>query len=202
MSIFDDIKGVTSEIIDQSKENHIKVTLVSGKKCFGLGAFENSVVIRQNDAGFIYFDEIEGEYKIASYEWGGPEYKSISKTTGSTVMNGKTHSKGKEKRTGRLAGAVIGGSLSFATGGLAAPGLVAGALLGTGKKSKGKEKTRAVETHTGQTTSYDQETDSVAYMTLKDPINQYTFTFSFKCNSRIHGEILNMLNTSALQTEV
>ena len=193
MSLFDSVKGFASEMVTQSKENHVKVTLVSGKKCFYLGPLENSVVIRQNENGFIYFDDIDGTYKIAGYEWGGPEYKSVTKTTGRTTTDGTSHSKGREKRTGRLTGAAVG-SL-FGPG-----GAVIGAMVGTGnKKTKGTEKSHSVAQHTGQTTSYEQETDSVAYMTLTDPATQYSFSFGFKCNSKIHGDILNMLHASSLE---
>ena len=192
MSLFDSVKGFASDMVTQSKENHVKVTLISGKKCFYLGPLENSVVIRQNDAGFIYFDDIDGTYKIAGYEWGGPEYQEVTKTTGTTSTSGTTHSKGREKRTGRLTGAAVG-SL-FGPG-----GAVIGAMVGTGnKKIKGKEKNRSLSTLSSRTTSYEQETDSVAYMTLTDPATQYTFSFGFKCNSKIHGEILNMLHESSL----
>lgn len=194
MSLFDSVKGFASDMVTQSKENHVKVTLISGKKCFYLGPLENSVVIRQNDAGFIYFDDIDGTYKIAGYEWGGPEYKSVTKTTGKTTTDGETHSKGREKRTGRVTGAVLGTMIAPGAG------TVIGAMVGTGnKKSKGKEVSHSVAKQTSQTTSYEQETDSVAYMTLTDPATQYTFSFSFKCNSKIHGEILNMLHASSLE---
>lgn len=151
MSLFDSLKGFASEVVTQSKENHIKVTLVSGKKCFYLGPLENSVVIRQNEQGFIYFDDIEGTYKIAGYEWGGPEYKSVTKTTGKTTKDGTTHSEGREKRTGRLTGAAVGSV--FGPG-----GAVIGAMVGTGNKKKnGTEKAHSVEKHSEQTMSYDEE---------------------------------------------
>ena len=193
MSLFDSIKGAASEMVTQIGEHHVKVRLVSGKKCFYLMPLENSVVIRQNEAGFIYFDDIEGQYKITGYQWDGPEYELVTKTTGRTTTDGITRSKGKEKRTGRLSGAVIGTAI------MPGAGTLIGAMAGTGKKSKGKEKIQSVEQHTGRTTSYEKETDSIAYMTLKDPETQYSFSFGFKCNSKIHGEILNLLQSSFLE---
>lgn len=193
MGILDGMK----EMAVQRRENHIKVRVISGKQCFYLGKLENSVIIRQNERGYIYFDDIDGEYKIAGYEWGGPTYKSVTDVNDHTTTDGwsKSTSKGKEKRTGRLPGAAIGTLI------MPGAGTLVGAMVGTGKKSqvRGFEKNHSTQDHTGKTVSYDEEVTSPAYMTLKDPKTQYSFTFSFECNSKTHGEILNLLHQSALE---
>ncbi len=194
MDILNSISSLASGALERAAENRVKVKVVSGKKSLNLWPLESNIVIRQNAEGVIYFDDVDGSFQITSYDWGGPVYETVSKTTETATVDSASRSKAKEKRTGRLAGAIVGGSLGAVTGGLAAPGLVAGALLGTGKKSKEKEKGRSVEKRTGQTVSYDQEKDSVAYLTLLDTDTGIPITFGFMCNAKIHGEILNMLN--------
>lgn len=194
MDILNSLSSIASSAIDRAAENRVKVKVISNKKALNLWLLESNIVIRQNVEGIIYFDDVDGSFQITVYDWGGPVYETVSDTTETATVDNDSRNKGKEKRTGRLAGAVIGGTLSVATGGLAAPGLVAGALLGTGKKSKGKEKGRSVEKRTGQTVSRQKEKNSVAYLTLLDTETGTSITFGFECNTKIHGEILNMLN--------
>lgn len=194
MDILNSISNIATNALDRAAENRVKVKVVSGKKALNLWPLESSIVIRQNAEGVIYFDDVDGSFQITAYDWGGPVYETVSKTTETATIDTDTRSKGKEKRTGRVAGAIVGGALGVATGGIAAPGVVAGALLGTGKKTKGKEKGRSVEKRMGQTVSYEREKDTVAYLTLLDTETGTPITFGFRCNTKIHGEILNMLN--------
>ena len=194
MSFLDIIKDTASDFSTRASENKVEVKVISGKNNFDLGILENKVVIRQNQDGYIYFDDINGFFKITGYQWDGPAYQTVSKTTGKTSTQNVTKSKGKEKRTGRLTGAVVGTIIAPGAGTLI------GAMVGTGnKKTKGVSKSHGTQQMTSTTTDKQEEIPSPAYMTVKEPSTGKTFTFGFDCTSKINGEILNLLHSSLLE---
>lgn len=194
MSFLDIVKGTASDFATRAAENKVEIKVTSGKKNFDLGFLESRVVIRQNQDGFIYFDDINGLFKITGYQWDGPIFQTITRTTGTTSVQSRTRSKGREKRTGRLTGAVVGTIIAPGAGTLI------GAMVGTGnKKSKGKSKTVGKERVISTAATEQQEVPAPAYMTVKEPATGNIFTFGFECDSITHGEIMNLLNRSFLQ---
>lgn len=194
MSFLDIIKDTASDFTTRAAENKVEVKVTSGKKNFGLNFLESRVVIRQNQDGFIYFDDINGLFKITGYQWEGPVFQTVTRTTGTTSVQSRTQTKGREKRTGRLTGAVVGTVIAPGAGTLI------GAMVGTGnKKSKGVSQTAGRERTVSTTTSEQEEVPAPAYMTVKEPATGNTFTFGFDCDSVTNGEILNLLNGSFLQ---
>lgn len=194
MSLWDSVKNAAADMSTQASEFHIKLKVTSGKQCFFLGRFENSIILRLNSEGFIYFDEIEGNYKVSGFQWDGPNYQTITKTDGVTKTKGVTDSFGREKRTGRVTGAVIGTAI------LPGAGTLIGAMVGTGnKKVSGKAKSKSSEKTSSTAKSFDEEVVSPAYMTLKDPTAGTVISFGFDCNSQIYGELLNVLNRAGYE---
>ena len=136
MSFLDLIKDTASDITTRAAENKVEVKVTSGKKNLDLGLLESRVVIRQNQDGYIYFDDINGLFKITAYQWEGPVFQTVTRTTGTTSVQSRAQSRGREKRTGRLTGAVVGTVIAPGAGTLI------GAMVGTGnKKSKGISRT-------------------------------------------------------------
>ena len=194
MSFLDLIKDTASDITTRAAENKVEVKVTSGKKNLDLGLLESRVVIRQNQDGYIYFDDINGLFKITAYQWEGPVFQTVTRTTGTTSVQSRAQSRGREKRTGRLTGAVVGTVIAPGAGTLI------GAMVGTGnKKSKGISRTAGRERTVSTATSEQEEVPAPAYMTVKDPATGAVFTFGFDCDSIINGEILNLLNRSFLQ---
>ena len=153
--------------------------------------------------GFIYFDDIEGHYKITEFQWEGPRYQTVTTTSGVTKYNEKsrnssvTQSHGRDKRTGRLIGAAVGTAI------LPGAGTLVGALVGTGNKktsevsqSRGGGRTKGSEQISSTTQEFEQEVAGMAYMHLSDPASNFGFTFGFYCNSVIYGDLLNVFARS------
>lgn len=191
MGIFDLLK-------DESKDS-ITLKVIAGQKYFdGAVGFSGAITFKQHEKGPLFVTGKNGlqGYLIKSYEWDGPTYKSVTTTKETTTAKGGgrnvSHSKGKTKRTGRLTGAVVGTLI------MPGVGTVIGAMYGTGnKKTKGKITERDARKdklkHWGTSSTEDVEVSGTAYMTLQNIKTKETFTFSFKCNSKIHVDIQNML---------
>lgn len=170
----------------------ITLAVIAGQKNFdGAVGFSGLLTLKQHPSGAVYTSGKNGPqvYMIVGYEWDGPEYKSVTTTNERTVSRGAE--KSRTKRTGRVAGAVAGT--------LIAPGFgtVIGAMVGTGNK-KGEARTKGTATRTGTTSTQDVETSSTAFMTLRNIKTNETFTFSFKCDSKINVDVTNMLHKANL----
>lgn len=193
MSLLDSAKSMASELSMKAKEFHVKLEIVSGKQYLNLGRLDRSVVLRQNNDGYIYFDTIEGFYKIVDYKWDGPVYETVSETTSTVKKGGKDKTGGKEKRTGRLTGAIVGSIIA------PGPGTLIGAMVGTGnKKTNSETKHHGVDKGKSVTREFSSEIPATAYLTLKDPKENVLFSFAFKCDSQVNGEMMNLLHTSKL----
>lgn len=191
MGLLDKIKSSASEMMTQAKEPHVQVKVTSGKKCFYMDFLDTHVVIRQRADGAIYFDDIEGFYKVVDFQWGGPEYVSTSRTTETTTAKGKIDTYGTTKRTGRVTGAVVGSLIAPGAGTLI------GAMVGTGKKHEVHTGGRGISQTTGWTFESKGEAATSAFMTLTDISSRYTFTFGFECNSKIYGDVMNMIHRNS-----
>lgn len=182
--IVDKIKSSTTH---ESKEIHpvetpmrkITLRVVSGKEPFHLNEKRSVFIVKQWRDGYVTVSEDPARFEIFDYEWNGPEYKSISKTTNASTTKGKT--KEKTKRKGRVTGALIGTAI--------APGVgtAIGAAVGTGKKTKGKN----ASTTTGNSTTVnsDMEIDSYASVKFRNIETNQINVVGFYCNSRTDIEL-------------
>lgn len=167
-----------------------KITLrvVSGAESFRLNEKRAVFTVKQWKDGYVTVSNDPTKFEMFDYEWNGPEYKNISKTTSTSTTKGK--SKEETKRKGRLTGAAIGTVL--------APGVgtAIGAAVGTGKKTKGKN----TSTTTGNSTTVnsDMEIDSFASVKFRNIETNQVNTIGFYCTSRTDIELksFNIANTS------
>lgn len=167
-----------------------KITLrvVSGAESFRLNEKRAVFIVNQWKDGYVTVSNDPTKFEMFDYEWNGPEYKNISKTTSTSTTKGK--SKEETKRKGRLTGAAIGTVL--------APGVgtAIGAAVGTGKKTKGKN----TSTTTGNSTTVnsDMEIDSFASVKFRNIETNQVNTIGFYCTSRTDIELksFNIANTS------
>lgn len=178
-------------LFDKSKDS-ITLNVIAGQKNFdGAVGFSGALTLKQHSSGAVYVSGKNGPvvYTIMGYQWDGPNYKSVTTTKEQTVRQGSE--KSRTKRTGRVTGAVAGTLI------LPGVGTVIGAMAGTGNK-KGKSKTYGTEKHIGSTTTTDVEIPGTAYMTLRNVKTSETFTFSFRCDSKINVDVTNMLHKANL----
>lgn len=167
-----------------------KITLrvVSGAESFRLNEKRAVFTVKQWKDGYVTVSNDPAKFEMFDYEWNGPEYKNISKTTSTSTTKGKN--KEKTKRKGRLTGAAIGTVL--------APGVgtAIGAAVGTGKETKGKN----TSTTTGNSTTVnsDMEIDSFASVKFRNIETNQVNTIGFYCTSRTDIELksFNIANTS------
>lgn len=196
MGLIDKAKDAAKGISKRNQELRIKLHITSGKKNLALGMFTENTVLRVDEDGYIYFDEIDGLYKISDFQWDGALYESITTTTGEEKTSVKGHVDGRQKRTGRGIGALAG----FTVVGPA--GSIAGAMLGTGNKKtrntiKGSNTTQINTT----TVNSQREVASTAYMTLIEVDDKHSFSIGFDCDSKIYGELRNVFLVAAYDTE-
>ena len=168
MSLFDSFKSAAEVRKIRSNELQVQLSVTSGKQNFFLKPKDHFVVLRVHDDGFIYFDDIEGHYKITEFQWEGPRYQTVTTTSGVTKYNeksrssGVTQSHGRDKRTGRLIGAAVGTAI------LPGAGTLVGALVGTGNKktsevsqSRGGGRAKGSEQISSTTQEFEQEVDKL-----------------------------------------
>lgn len=156
----------------QKAEPHVTLTVVAGKEFLNMKRKAETIVMRQNSDGYIYFDTMpERFFEFSNYSWDGPKYKSVSSTTGKEKT--KSKEKGKSRHAGVGAGAI-------------GPGVAGGGIIGGGRR-KGKGH---VETDMNSITNQlSEEIDSIGSIQLKDIETGKTFSFGFNCNSKIDIEL-------------
>lgn len=173
-----------------------KITLrvVSGAESFRLNEKRSVFTVKQWKDGYVTVSNDPTKFEMFDYEWNGPEYKNISKTTSTSTTKGKK--KEKTGRKGRLTGAVVGTAATVATLGNPVIGAAVGAAVGTGKKTKGKN----ISTTTGNSTTVnsDMEIDSFASVKFRNIETNQVNTVGFYCTSRTDIELksFNIANTS------
>lgn len=164
-----------------------KITLrvVSGKEPFQLNGKRSVFIVKQWQDGYVTISDDPARFEMFDYEWNGPEYKSVSKTTSTSTTKGKE--KEKTGRKGRLTGAVVGTAATVATLGNPVIGAAVGAAVGTGKKTKGKN----TSTTTGNSTTVnsDMEIDSFASVKFRNLETNQINVVGFYCNSRTDIEL-------------
>lgn len=163
----------------------LKLRVISGKESFNLPSRTTPFFLKQWKDGYVTITDNQEKYVLMDYEWNGPEYRTVEKTTTASRTKGKN--KEKTKRTGRLAGAAIGAAVTAATAGAALPGVAIGAAVGTGKKTKGKN--NSTTTGTATTTSDNIEVDSYASMKLRNIETNQINTIGFYCSSNIDMQL-------------
>ena len=136
----------------------LRLRVISGKESFNLPSRKTPFLLKQWKDGYVTIADMSEKYTLMDYEWNGPEYRTVEKTTTTSHTKGK--SKEKTKRRGHLVGAVVGTAI--------APGVgtIVGAAVGTGKKTKGKN--NSTTTGTATTTSDNIEVDSYASMKMRN----------------------------------
>jgi hypothetical protein len=159
----------------------LRLRVISGKESFDLPSRKTPFLLRQWKDGYVTIADMPEKYTLMDYEWNGPEYRTVEKTTTTSHTKGKT--KEKTKRKGRLAGAVIGTAATAVT--LGNP--VVGAAVGTGKKTKGKN--NSTTTGTATTTSDNIEVDSYASMKMRNVETNQINTIGFYCSSNIDMQL-------------
>lgn len=161
--------------------NKARLTITAGRNFLNMGILSAQVSFEQGEDGYVTIGKLPYKFEILEYSWEGATYKSVSTTTSQNQAKGKNN--GKEKRTGRLSGAVLGTVL------FPGIGTIAGAALGTEKKSKGKSDMTTVG---NEVTSEQQiEVDSNATMKLRNVDTREEFTIGFLCNTKTDVQIRN-----------
>ena len=157
----------------------LNLRVISGKEDFELGSKHTRFDLKQWKDGSVTVSDAPTKYALFDYEWNGPEYRTVEKTTTTSHTKGK--SKEKTKRRGHLAGAVVGTAI--------APGVgtIVGAAVGTGKKTKGKN--NSTTTGTATTTSDNIEVDSYASMKMRNIETNQINTIGFRCSSNIDMQL-------------
>lgn len=157
----------------------LNLRVISGKEDFELGSKHARFDLKQWKDGSVTVSDAPTKYELFDYEWNGPEYRTVEKTTTTSHTKGK--SKEKTKRRGHLAGAVVGTAI--------APGVgtIVGAAVGTGKKTKGKN--NSTTTGTATTTSDNIEVDSYASMKMRNIETNQINTIGFRCSSNIDMQL-------------
>ena len=174
MGFMDTMKDAAANMQTRHNEHHITLTITAGKKELGLGMFSSTVVMRENDAGLIYFDSLpERFFHLKSLDWDGAMYKDV------IVDNTKSKSKTKTKHKGGLGGAVVGTLLM--------PGI--GTAIGYAATRKKIENTKG-NAKTVSTASQ-QEVNSPASIEMQDATTGETIVFGFECNTQISNELRN-----------
>lgn len=186
-------KRLESAALPINNDPEFRLELISGQQA--LGSSYSRVLLLQNDDGLVYFKGIKGLFNVIGYEWAGPNYETVSETVGSSKSKGgqTSYSNGREKRTGRLTGALVGTMI------LPGAGTLIGAIHGTGnKKTKGTSTARKIgteKTHS-KTREFQEEVSTPAYMTLQNVETGKKVTIGFQCDTQLNGEMLNVLNNS------
>lgn len=157
----------------------LRLRVISGKESFDLPSRKTPFLLRQWKDGYVTIADMPEKYTLMDYEWNGPEYRTVEKTTTTSHTKGKN--KEKTKRRGHLTGAVIGTAI--------APGVgtIVGAAVGTGKKTKGKN--NSTTTGTATTTSDNIEVDSYASMKMRSVETNQVNTIGFYCSSNIDMQL-------------
>lgn len=157
----------------------LRLRVISGKESFDLPSRKTPFLLRQWKDGYVTIADMPEKYTLMDYEWNGPEYRTVEKTTTTSRTKGKN--KEKTKRRGHLTGAVIGTAI--------APGVgtIVGAAVGTGKKTKGKN--NSTTTGTATTTSDNIEVDSYASMKMRNVETNQVNTIGFYCSSNIDMQL-------------
>lgn len=157
----------------------LRLRVISGKESFDLPSRKTPFLLRQWKDGYVTIADMPEKYTLMDYEWNGPEYRTVEKTTTTSRTKGKN--KEKTKRRGHLTGAVIGTAI--------APGVgtIVGASVGTGKKTKGKN--NSTTTGTATTTSDNIEVDSYASMKMRNVETNQVNTIGFYCSSNIDMQL-------------
>lgn len=135
--------------------------------------------IHQKSTGEVYFNkDTRVFYSLLNYEWDGPEFDVVTKTTGNTTSSSQTKKKGKGLKIG--VGALVGS--------IAGPvGTLVGAAVGAG--SKGKSNTHG-QTFTDSTeTSKNVEKNTNGTITVRSHDNGMIYKISFKCNRDLDAKI-------------
>lgn len=173
-----------------SKTPKVILTITSGKQYLNMGIFSSTITMSKDEANHIIFGKLNSKYEILEYNWDGAKYESVTNASKTSTTN--VEGKGKEKRTGRVAGAVIGTVL------LPGVGTVIGASVGTGKKTKGKSTSSNIGNET--VTHKDVEVKSPASLKLRNIDTNDIIVIGFECDSKLDVELQNF-NLPASQAE-
>lgn len=163
---------------EERKKRSIKIQCLFGYKEIGLTS--PFVTITQEPDGRIFFDNNNITfYRLLDYQWGGPQYETLTTSETKGTSSSETVKKGKALKIG--AGALLGS--------IAGPaGMLAGAAMGAG--SKGKSKTIGINNSAISQMTKNIETGSAATLTFLNLDNQKTYTISIKCNSDLNSKII------------
>lgn len=177
MGFKENFSVAVSKMKTQAKEKHMTLEITSGKQQLNLGMFSDTIVIRENEKGQIYFDKVEDFFEIVGYEWDGPAYKTV--VIENTVN--KHGGKDKTKKKGGLGGALVGTMLM--------PGL--GTAVGYAMTRKSETKHGGQDNINTSVETKEEEVKSSAKMTLRSLSTGQSFVIGFKCDSKMDAEFQN-----------
>lgn len=169
----------TEEHLLGEKKRSIKVQCLFGYKEIGLT--NPFVTITQEPDGRIFFDNNNITfYRLLDYQWGGSQYETLTTSETKGTSSSETVKKGKALKIG--AGALLGSAVAGPAG------VLVGAAMGAGSKSKSK--TRGTSNSVASQITKNVEKDSTATLTFLNLDNQKTYTISIKCNSDLNSKII------------
>lgn len=166
-----DIKGLIEKQV-----GFITLSLTSGKQSVSNNFLSNKVqVFPGSQTNQLYFgNNKDVQYNILKYSWDGAQYREVE------VTDSSSHTKGGEKRKGRVTGAIVGSIL------LPGVGTVIGAMHGTGKKNKQKT--------VGHTEVHNEveEIQTPATILLENISTGEKANIGFLCDTNIDNKIHNL----------
>lgn len=171
MGIFNSIKKNGERASKYKKEQFATLNVSESNKSFG----SNLATLYRDNDGYFYFNKKDDElFSFINIKWNGAEHTTVSRTSGSST------SQGKNKRTGRVLGAVVGTVI--------APGV--GTVIGAAHGS-GNQKTSQFTNSSSITTNEDRERPTTAYLTIKYKSTNEEETFSIKCLSMYINKLIS-----------
>lgn len=155
---------------DKKKNRSIIIHAIFGYKELGLKT--GNIVITQELSGKMYLNNDNSTfYDLIEYEWDGPEFSTLTTSSGTTSEKSKTKSKGKSSDFG--VGTIMGGIM----------------FGGMGGKSKGLSKTVGNIVSNSSELSSNVEKVTNATLTIRNQDNKKIFKLSFKCTREIDSKI-------------
>lgn len=155
---------------DEKKNRSIRIHAIFGYKELGLKT--GDLIITQELSGKIFLNKDKSTfYDLIEYEWDGPEFSTLTTSSGTTAE--KSTTKSKEKSSGFGLGAVVGN-------------IMIGGISG---KNKGLSKTVGNMVSNSTELSSNIEKTTNATITLRNQDSKKNFKLSFKCTREIDSKI-------------
>lgn len=164
------LEMIEYQLDDEKKNRSIKIQAIFGYKELGLRT--GDIIITQEPSGKIFLNKDKSTfYDLIEYEWDGPEFSTLTTSSGTTTEKSKT--KSKEKSSDFGLGAVVGNIM----------------LGGINGKNKGLSKTIGNVVSNSTELSSNIEKSTNATITFRNQDSKKNFKLSFKCTRDIDSKI-------------